>query len=164
MNNDDFTLLVSGGSRCCWVSMCTVWPSHSKWQSKQNDESASNLVLGLNISPQKVFGWVRPSWMVQCAQGKYKCGTTASMMVENLLEVIHILEGLQQEHRQCWKCMGCSQQRLVTASVRTRSWCEVSKNFCVQDFDAGSWHETCPGKIHSTTSATRAAGTSCCSC
>ena len=22
---------VSGGGRCLWVRMCTVWPSHSKW-------------------------------------------------------------------------------------------------------------------------------------
>ena len=34
VNNDDFTVLVSGGGRCCWVSMCTVWPSHSKWRSR----------------------------------------------------------------------------------------------------------------------------------
>ena len=31
MNNDDFTILVSGGSRRHWMSMCTVWPLHSKW-------------------------------------------------------------------------------------------------------------------------------------
>ena len=31
VNHDDFTVLVSGGSRCHWVGMCTVWPSHSKW-------------------------------------------------------------------------------------------------------------------------------------
>ena len=24
MNNDDFTVLVSGSSRCCWVSVCTM--------------------------------------------------------------------------------------------------------------------------------------------
>ena len=34
MNNDNFTVLVSGGGRCHWVSMCTVWPLHSKWLSK----------------------------------------------------------------------------------------------------------------------------------
>ena len=34
VNNDDFTVLVSGGSRCHWVSMCTVQPSHSKWASR----------------------------------------------------------------------------------------------------------------------------------
>ena len=31
MNNDDCTVLVSGGGKCWWVSMCTVWPLHSKW-------------------------------------------------------------------------------------------------------------------------------------
>ena len=30
VNNDDFTVLVSRGGRCSWVSMCTVWPMHSK--------------------------------------------------------------------------------------------------------------------------------------
>ena len=30
VNKDDFTVLVSGGSRCHGTSMCTVWPSHSK--------------------------------------------------------------------------------------------------------------------------------------
>ena len=34
MNNDNFTVLVSRGNRRCWVSMCTVWPLHSKWLSK----------------------------------------------------------------------------------------------------------------------------------
>ena len=29
MNNDNFTVLVSGGGRCHGVSMCTVWPSHA---------------------------------------------------------------------------------------------------------------------------------------
>ena len=34
VNNDGFTVPVSGGGRHCWVSMCTVCPSHSKWLSK----------------------------------------------------------------------------------------------------------------------------------
>ena len=34
----------------------------------------------------------------------------------------------------------------------------------VLGFDEGSWHETHHGKIHSTAFATRAEGTSCCSC
>ena len=34
VNNDNFTVLVSGGGRHYWVSMCTVWPSHSKWLSE----------------------------------------------------------------------------------------------------------------------------------
>ena len=31
VDNDNFTVLVSGGSRHHWVSMCAVWPPHSKW-------------------------------------------------------------------------------------------------------------------------------------
>ena len=34
VNDDNFTVLVSGDGRCCWVSTCTVWPSHSKWLSE----------------------------------------------------------------------------------------------------------------------------------
>ena len=64
MNNDEFTVLVSGGSRCHWVSMCTVWLSHSEWLSKENNESTPNFALSLNIPPQKLFGWLRrPSTM-----------------------------------------------------------------------------------------------------
>ena len=59
MNNEDFTVLVSGGSRCHWVSMCTVWPLHSTWLSKESNKSASNFALSLNIPPQKLFGWLR---------------------------------------------------------------------------------------------------------
>ena len=59
VNNDDFTVLVSGGGRCCWVSMSTVWPSHSKWLSMYGKESASNFALSLNIPLQKLFGWFR---------------------------------------------------------------------------------------------------------
>ena len=49
-------------------------------------------------------------------------------------------------------------------SERTRSRSGDSKHYCVRDFDAGSWHETCHGKIHSVASATRAEGTLCCGC
>ena len=59
MNKDDFTVLVSGGTRCCWVSMCTMWLSHSKWLSKYGNRSASNLVLILNIPLWKLFRWFR---------------------------------------------------------------------------------------------------------
>ena len=30
----NFTVLVSGGSRCHWVIMCTMWLLHSKWPSE----------------------------------------------------------------------------------------------------------------------------------
>ena len=59
MNNDDFTVLVSGSGRCHRVSMCTVWLSHSKWLSKYSNEPASNFVLSLNIPPSKLFGWFK---------------------------------------------------------------------------------------------------------
>ena len=59
MNNDDFTVLVSGGGRRCWVSMCTVWPSLSKWLSQQSKQSASNFALSFNIPLWKLFGWIR---------------------------------------------------------------------------------------------------------
>ena len=57
--NYDFTVLVSGGSRCHLVSMCTVWPSLSKWLSEERNESVSNFVLSLNIPLQILLGWFR---------------------------------------------------------------------------------------------------------
>ena len=39
--------------------VCTVWPSHSKWLSKQNNESASNFALSFNIPLRKLFGRFR---------------------------------------------------------------------------------------------------------
>ena len=49
---------------------------------------------------QKLFGWLRRlSGMMHWVRCKYSCGTNASKMAENLLKVIHVLEGLQQaEH------------------------------------------------------------------
>ena len=69
----------------------------------------------------------------------------------------------KQNTWECWVCMGCNHQRSATDSERTRSWSGDSQNYCVQDCNAGSWHETCGGKIHSMSSVTRAEGTLCCS-
>ena len=52
VNNDDFTVLVSGGGRCYWVSMCTLWPLDSKWLSEYSNKSASHFTLSLNILPR----------------------------------------------------------------------------------------------------------------
>ena len=41
------------------VSMCTVWPPHSKWLSEESSKSASDFVLSLNISLWKLFAWLR---------------------------------------------------------------------------------------------------------
>ena len=59
VNNDDFTVLVSGGGRCHWVSMCTVWPSHSRWLNEYSNKSASKFALSFNIPPQKLSGWFK---------------------------------------------------------------------------------------------------------
>ena len=71
MNNDDFTVLVSGGGRSHWVSMCTVWLSHSKWLSERSNESASNFALSFNIPLWKLFGlsrraqlWATSDWQL----------------------------------------------------------------------------------------------------
>ena len=70
----------------------------------------------------------------------------------------------KQNPWECWACAGCSQQRSATDSVRTSGWSGDSRHYCVWDFDTGSWHEMCCGKIHSVASVTRAEGTLCCSC
>ena len=55
----NFTVLVSGGGRHHWMSMCTLWLSHSKWLREQSNKSASNFALSLNIPLQKPFRWFR---------------------------------------------------------------------------------------------------------
>ena len=59
VNKDEFTVLDNRGGRCCWVSMCTVWPLHSKWLSEYSNKSTSDFALSLNITPWKIFGWFR---------------------------------------------------------------------------------------------------------
>ena len=59
MNNDDFTILVSGGGRHRGVSVWTVCPSHSKWLSEESNESAWDFELSLDIPLWKLFGWFR---------------------------------------------------------------------------------------------------------
>ena len=59
VNNDDFTVLVSGDGRRPWVSICTVWLLHSKWLSEERNKSALNLVLRLNLLLWKLFRWFR---------------------------------------------------------------------------------------------------------
>ena len=69
-------------------------------------------------------------------------------MVKNLLIVIHVLEGLQQaEHLRMLNVYRLQSTKLATDSVRIRSWSGDSKNCCIWDFDAGSWHETCHSKV-----------------
>ena len=71
----------------------------------------------------------------------------------------------KQNTWECWTLWAAiNKDQQATDSVRTRHRPGNSKNYYVQDFDPGSWHETCHGKICSMSSATRAEGTSCCSC
>ena len=51
MNNDDFTVLVSGGGRRPWVTMCAVWLSHSKWLNEQSYKCVSNCALSWTFHP-----------------------------------------------------------------------------------------------------------------
>ena len=59
VNNDDFTVLVSGDGRHHGVSVCMVWPACSKWLSEESNEYASNFALSLDIPLRKLFGWLR---------------------------------------------------------------------------------------------------------
>ena len=59
MNRDGFTVLVSRGGRCYWVSMCTAWLSNTKWLSEWSKGSALDFLWSWNIPPWKLFRWFR---------------------------------------------------------------------------------------------------------
>ena len=124
VNNDSFIVLVSGGGRCCWVSMCTVWSSHSKWLRELSNKSALNFVLSLNIPPWKLSGLWRGFWG-QCS----KCSTNKSVaQILQRWSKICLKWSMfwkaynKQNTWECWTCMDFNQQRLATDSVRTRCW------------------------------------------
>ena len=85
LNNDNFSLLVSGGGRCCWVSVCTVWPSHSKWLSEWSNESASNFALSLNRNYSdnsgQNFGQL---WLATSSQCTCSCITSQAVFWQNI--------------------------------------------------------------------------------
>ena len=67
-------------------------------------------------------------------------------MIENLLKVIHILEGPQQtEHLRKLNVYGLQSPKV---GARTGSWSGDSKSYCFRDFGAGSWHETWQNLSH----------------
>ena len=80
-----------GGGHPHWVSMCTVWPSHSKWLSR-----ATNLFkfcFKLEHSSMETIQMIRNDFGDDAvSQHKWKCGTIASKMVESMLKVIYVLE------------------------------------------------------------------------
>ena len=57
VNNDAFTVLVSGGRTPYWVSPCTVWPSYSKWVIEQ--QICIKFCIKLEHLPWKLFRWFR---------------------------------------------------------------------------------------------------------
>ena len=142
VNNDNFTVLVSGGGRCHRVSMCTVWPSHSKWLS---NEYAPNFVLSLNIlcrnflDDLEVFG----GWCHGCSANK-----SAAQMLQRWLRISWKWSFFwkacnKQNTWEWWACTACNPQRSATDSVRTRSWSGDSKKYCAQDCKTRSRCETC---------------------
>ena len=101
VNNDDCTVLVSGGGRCPSVSMCTVWPSHSKWLSKESNESASQFALSLNIPPQKLFEWFRRPQLWATGDGQLhhdNAPTHASHLMQSFLAKRQITQVTQPHY------------------------------------------------------------------
>ena len=97
MNNDDFTVVVSGGGRCRWVSTCAVWPSHSKWLNEQSNESASGFVLNLNIPPQKLLRFRRLQLWTTSIWQLHHCNmpTHASCLMQSFLAKHQIIQVTQ---------------------------------------------------------------------
>ena len=163
MNNDDFTVLVSGGSRRHWV-MCTGWPWHSKWASRAMNPHPILHEAWIFLHGNYLDDW--EGFQGRC--NECSANKSVAQMLQRWLRICWKWPAFwkacnKQDTWESWTCTGCNQHRSVTA-VRIRSWTGDSKSYCVQDFDAGSWHETCSGNIRSATSDARAEGTSRCSC
>ena len=75
------------GSRCYWVSMCTVWPSHSKWLSEYSNESVSDFAVSLNIPPWTLFEWFRRPqlWVTGDGQLHHNTPAHASHLMQRFL-------------------------------------------------------------------------------
>ena len=95
--NDDFTVLVSGGrgvDAIEWAHELCGRPIQNDWVEQQ---ICIRFCIKLEHSSTEIL------WMIQKAfrddamnAAQSKCGTDASKTVENLLKVIHFLEGQQQ--------------------------------------------------------------------
>ena len=60
VNNDNFTVLISGGSRPCWVSMCTVWLLHSfKMTERAEQRICIKFCTKLEHSSAETIQWFR---------------------------------------------------------------------------------------------------------
>ena len=73
VNNDDFLEVVSGGSRPCWVSMCTVWLLHSfKMTERAEQRICIKFCTKLEHSSMETI------WMIQKAVAMGNCWLAAS--------------------------------------------------------------------------------------
>ena len=71
VKHDDFTVLVSGGSRCHWVSTCTVWLSHSKWLRVQQQ-------ICIKFCVKLEHSSVETIWIIQKTRAVGNCWLEAS--------------------------------------------------------------------------------------
>ena len=62
VNNDNFTVLVSGGGRYHWVSVCTVWPSQQKITERVEKQLCTQFCVKLEQSSAESI------WMIQRPQ------------------------------------------------------------------------------------------------
>ena len=120
INNDSFTVLVSGGCRCCWVSMYTVWLLHSKWLSKKIWASrATNLI---NFCIELEHSSVETIWMIQKAFGDDAVSAAQMKVAQTLQRWSGICwkpstfwKACNKHNAwECWTCTGCNQQRWAT--------------------------------------------------
>ena len=170
------------GSACCrpssmWVtfnSFLTIFEAcamfsfvlHSKAPSKYNKESASNFVLSLNIPLLTLFGWFRRlSGTVQWAQHKikvwHKCFKDGQESVEN-------------DPRSGRPAVSRTPENVerVRAAIHKNWWLtlqELEADLGIPETTCSSyWHRILAWNVSwqmcSMASATRAEGTSCCSC
>ena len=89
------------GGRRYWVSMCTVWPLHSKWLSEYSNESASNFSLSMNIPPWKLFWWPRRPQLWATGDGQLhhnSASAHASRLMQRFLEKHQITQVTQPSY------------------------------------------------------------------
>lgn len=142
---------------CCWVSMLCMAVAFKLTELVEQPICIRFCVKLQNSSTERIQMIQKAFGMIQIVQCKYKSVT------ETLQRWLRICWRWftfwktcnKQNNWECWMCMGCNKQRLVTDSAKTRNWSGYSKNDCVCDCDEGSWHKMYCGKIRSAPFVTR---------
>ena len=90
MNSHDFTVLVSGGSRHYWVSMCTVWLLHSKWMRVEQQICIESCIK-LEHSSAEIIGMIQKAtamgnWWLEGSlrHHDYSCITCHAIFLRNI--------------------------------------------------------------------------------